>query len=314
MKSAKPTAITIVVILLLASAAYWLWQRQPKPQNNEAPQVTTTQKTASPTPAKALLEFTPIDGQVLTDSLVTFNGKSTPAKYIIAYSNSAQNITQSSDKGDFKLNLTLTDGLNLITVSTLDENFLEKDSKQVVIYSNTDKSAAYKTVFAGSVKSIFDNLLTITTATGEKTFRQKTSTKLVLPKNTPPTKQTAKDNTTIRVGDYIIALGSVENEKEFSAETISVIRENKPQNAEKFTDAIILSNAQKNPKVKDQILFSAKNPKENSAVELILGKESKISDAGKDAKEDKIVKDRKALIFFHPQDKDKIADLVYLLP
>ena len=128
------------------------------------------------------------------------------------------------------------------------------------------------------------------------------STKLILPQS-----ENDKEDSEIRVGDYLISLGSLENEKEFNAAQIEIIRDNKPQNIEKYTAGILLGS------VKEDV-FSIKNIKDSGIVEFTLSKDSTISKNGEDAEAKDILKDKRAIIMYYTEEGENIADLVYILP
>ena len=294
----KPVLIALTFFILIAIVVYWLWQRQPKPSQPQpktpAPEV--VQKKLEETQ----LEITPASGRVLAENNVTFQGKTHGTSYIIISASHTLGITQANENGEFKIDAELAQGLNLIDVIAVDQNLAELKTLPLALYVDPDSNAS--TVLTGPVKSIFDNIITITTTQGEQTIRQKSSTKLILPEA-----ENDKEDGDIRVGDFLIALGEIENEKDFDTSSIEVIREEKPQNNEKYVAGVLLTKVNKN-------IFSVRNQKDSQIVEFNLSKDSKISKNGEDAQIEDIAKDKKAIIVFYTKDNENTADLIYLIP
>jgi len=294
----KPVLIALVFFILIATVVYWLWQRQPKP--NEPQVKTPAPQAIQKKLEETQLEITPASGHVLAENNVTFEGKTFGTSYIIISASNTLGITQANENGEFKIEAELAQGLNLIDVIAIDPNLAELKTLPLTLYIDPDSKVS--TVLTGPVKSIFDNLITITTAQGEQTIRQKSSTKLILPET-----ESDKEDDDIRVGDFIIALGEIENEKDFDTSSIEVIREEKPQNNEKYLAGALLTKVNKN-------IFSVRNQKDSQIVEFNLSKDSKISKNGEDAQIEDIAKDKKAIIVFYTKDNENTADLIYLIP
>ncbi len=292
----KLTAILLIVIISIASFMYWLWQRQPSPQENRQLTSSTAQETDKNEAKEKSLKITPENGAVLKDNEITFQIESTPNEYVVIFSNLTQSVGKADEGGRFDVEIELEDSLNLINISTLNEN-LETTQSQSATYF-IKQPAKTTTVFAGPVKSIFDEVITIATTGGEQTVRKKTSTDLILP--------TGEDGD-IRVGDYLITLGTIENEKDFNAVSIEVIRKDKPQNSEKFIAGIILTEIKNN-------LFSLRNQRDAQIAEFTVDKNTIVSQSGQQADFEKVTKDQRAITLYHLEDNQNLADLVYLLP
>lgn len=296
----KFTAISLIVIALVVSFSFWLWQRQPKPDENQKSISTVNQEgTREKQEQKAILTISPKDGTVLNNNEVKFQVETSPNEYVVISSNFTQSIGKANSSGKFELDLKLEDGLNLINIVTVNENSEETQSRSISIY--IQESTSSTKVFSGPVKSILDDLITITTNNGEQTMRWKKSTDLIL-----PTSQNNKEDTDIRVGDYLITLGTIENEKDFNAISIEVIRQNKPQNLKKFIAGITLTGVKNN-------LFSVRNQKDSSIAELTVDKNSVISQNGQEVDIEKVLKDKRAIIIYHSEDDKNIVDLIYLI-
>lgn len=296
----KPVLISLIFLILLGSLIYWLWQRQPRPEESEAQTPSKISKTTQEELEKPQLEINPKDGSVLAKNEVTFTGTAQSNDYIILASNNTLGVTQADENGHFEMDSQLVDGLSLINVAAIGADLVEKEAKSISLYVNSDTGA--NTVFAGSVKSIFDNIITISTTQGEQTIRQKTSTELILPKE-----EVDEEDSDIRVGDYLITLGSREGEKDFDAQVIEVIRDAKPQNIEKYIAGIMLSSVRAN-------IFSTRSQKDANIVEFALNDETTILQNGEDATAEDLEKDIKAIIIYFSEEGENIPDLIYLLP
>src|SRR3990167_3713754 len=160
-------------------------------------------------------------------------------------------------------------------------------------------------VYAGSVKSILDNLITLTTSTGEKSVKKETKTNLILPSPILSKKPAPAPDESIRIGDFAIALGEVKDEI-LNAQDLEIIRENKPQITRKISIAKILTVAKAGK-------FSAKDTEANKILDFTLDKNSKILKNGQGAKDTDIAKDLNAIIVYQNEGDERLVDLVYLL-
>lgn len=296
----KFIAIALLFIIAISYLMYWLWQRQPKPQDNnqiESPIVQSDNQEEKLDNTSLLI--TPESGTILKDVTNTLSIKTSPNEFVIIYSNFSQGVGKTDQNGELQVEIELEEGLNLINVSTLNKN-LESTQSQSLAYfvsQSTDASS----FFAGSVKSIFDEVITITTISDEQTIRQKTSTKLILPSN-----ETDAEDNGIRVGDYVIAQGKIENEKDFSVTSLEIIRQNKPQNEEKHAAGITLSEITNG-------LFSIRDP-ESKIIEFAVDDFTTISQNGNGLDFDNIIKDQRVIVIYFIKDNENIVDLIYLLP
>lgn len=305
MKHLNWAAKIIIFIFLTGTIVYfiyWLWQRQPQTQDKR-PQTATGQSQLKDN-SKAdnyELNLSPSDGTITNDAKVKFQGKA-PSEYILIYSNSNQTSIKTAPGGNFEKDAGLVPGLNIFNVITLKEDLSQNQTIPISIYLTTKTDPQDAKIFlAGSVKNIFDKLITLTTSSGEKTFRQKSSTKLTFPKNAE------EDDKDIRVGDYLIALGAQVNEKDFNAQSVEVVRENKPQNLILYSSSQLLTAPKGN-------LFSAKNLKDSKLIEFTLDKNSKIYEDEKLVDNKSITKDKKAIVFYKNQDGNNLAVTIHLLP
>jgi len=297
--------LILIVILLLAFiySIYWLWQRQPKPAQIKQE---TTNQVQTPKPQKAGFVQVPKDSQILSSGKIEISGKVDSEAYIVVVSNSTSAIGRSEKSGEFKIPIELARGLNLLDIQVFNNNLSAIGSEQKTVYvAESEPLPQNWEVYAGSVKSILDNLITLTTSTGEKSVKKETKTNLILPSPILSKKPAPAPDESIRIGDFAIALGEVKDEI-LNAQDLEIIRENKPQITRKISIAKILTVAKAGK-------FSAKDTEANKILDFTLGKNSKVIKNGQSAKDTDIQKDSNAIIVYQDEDDERLADFVYLL-
>ena len=297
--------LILIVILLLAFiySIYWLWQRQPKPAQIKQE---TTNQVQTPKPQKAGFVQVPKDSQILSSGKIEISGKVDSEAYIVVVSNSTSAIGRSEKSGEFKIPIELARGLNLLDIQVFNNNLSAIGSEQKPVYVAEGEPLPQNwEVYAGSVKSILDNLITLTTSTGEKSVKKETKTNLILPSPILSKKPAPAPDESIRIGDFAIALGEVKDEI-LNAQDLEIIRENKPQITRKISIAKILTVAKAGK-------FSAKDTEANKILDFTLGKNSTVIKNGQSAKDTDIQKDSNAIIVYQDEDDERLADFVYLL-
>jgi len=297
--------LILIVILLLAFiySIYWLWQRQPKPAQIKQE---TTNQVQTPKPQKAGFVQVPKDSQILSSGKIEISGKVDSEAYIVVVSNSTSAIGRSEKSGEFKIPIELARGLNLLDIQVFNNNLSAIGSEQKTVYvAESEPLPQNWEVYAGSVKSILDNLITLTTSTGEKSVKKETKTNLILPSPILSKKPAPAPDESIRIGDFAIALGEVKDEI-LNAQDLEIIRENKPQITRKISIAKILTVAKAGK-------FSAKDTEANKILDFTLGKNSTVIKNGQSAKDTDIQKDSNAIIVYQDEDDERLADFVYLL-
>lgn len=298
------TAVFIILAIAFIGSLVWLWQRQPQPTTtgSQTPQSATDQ--AQVEKSQESFISTPGNFTVQTTALVNIEGQSQPNNLIAIYSNNFQNVVQADQNGRFQKEISLADGLNLINVVAFSQDTGQQETQSRVLYLGKSNDLG-QTVYAGSVKSIFDTLLTVTTLAGDKNIRTSKSTDFDIPKDEDEKEATSAARN-IRVGDYAIALGDSQDEDTQVAKKVEIIRRDKPQNNIKVSFAKIISTVRQN-------LVSIK-ASDNQIIELTLPKKPKIQKGDQESDVKAIAKDQSAIIFYH-QDQDKnLVDLIYLLP
>lgn len=315
MKGFIKPVLALLFVALIVFLIYWLWQRQPKAINTQTPQTpinTVSEKNTNDQLKKSIFSLNLNDAQVFDNSLQKFSGTANPNSHIMIISNSLDVFLNTNDKGSFETEIKLDKGLNIINITELDKN-LKLIQKQLFSFYLLDKAGSSKEelVYSGSIKSIFDNAITVSTISEDKKVKKNNQTQIklsqssiaVLPKNKQVEILKESD---LRVGDYVIALGTSSAQSEIMAESIEVVRENKPNLTKKYS-AVKIASVVKNK------TFSSQNLENNNPMNFILDKNSKIYFDGKKTDEKAIAKEKKAVIFYTPQDKNIISS-IYLLP
>lgn len=299
---------TLALGTVFLAIIVWLWQRQPPPPlppPPEEPATESAQEKQSPQGLTISLK----DNQVVPAEEIKIEGRAAAGEFVAIASNTAQVVAKSDPGGNFRAVITAEPGLNLIEITTMPQTDIRSSQKSLTLfYDPTEKGQ--RIVFAGSVKSIFDTLLTLTTATGDKNVRTSQNTEILIPED-----EQEQQNATvksIRIGDYAIALGNppengAQEEDSIVATSIQILRESKPQNNVKVEKIQVITPVRQN-------LFSAKNLQDQKIIELTLTKNSKIQIEGTTGKSSDITRDKNAIVFYHTDDDKNIIDLIYLLP
>lgn len=301
LKTARNILLFLLIVCAFVYLVWWLWQRQPKQPENKKPTVTSEQTRKE---QKSGFIKTPLDSQVLADGKVEIIGKIDNEAYIAILANTASAISKSNTQGEFKIPVELSEGLNLVDIRVFDTNLKAVGAEQKTLFITEGETLPQNwQVFAGSVKSILDNLITLTTQTGEKSVKTQTKTNLILPSPILSKKPTPAPDESIRIGDFAIALGEVKDEI-LDALDLEIIRENKPVIDRKIAIAKTLTSVKKNE-------FSAKDNETNKILDFTLDKNSRVFKNGQSAKDADIVKDLNVIIVFQDKDDERLADLVY---
>lgn len=301
----QPKLIKLAIWLILATLflyfLVWLWQRQPKGQQQQTISQPASKEALLQKP-ESDLEISPGDSQVLTTDPVKFRGKTLAAAYVAIYTNDSQNLARADDEGNFEKEVQLADGLNQVLVTIVSPDLTKYRQKSLTLFVASENLG--NTVFAGSVKSIFDTLVTLATPNGDRNIRTSKSTKINVPKEEQSAGPAIKN---IRVGDYAIALGDSQDKDTQVAASLQIIRDSKPQNTEKLVTAKIITNPRQN-------LFSVKNQADDQIIELTLTKTSQVTTGEQKADIAEITKDKTAFIFYHQEKNQNIVNLIYLIP
>lgn len=296
---------------LLVYGIYWLWQRQPKPQNHQlsAPAAQEKDKEAF------TFEIKPQDNSILASNKFKFEGRSQPDVLIAIYSNSQNDVVKTDSLGKFEKEVQLAIGLNLVEIVIISKDLKAGDKITLTYWVEEFNSQTFGTqVYAGSIKSLLGNLITISTPSGEKNIQASQSVKIELPKDAENESESTKSALqNLRVGDYLIALGDLSGGT-LNAQSLKILRKDKPQIIKKISLAKILTSIRQNLSSGRKGLFSAKVIETNEIVEFTLNKNSSVALDDQQGKNENIEKNKNALIVYHPAEDQKLVDLIYLLP
>ena len=176
-------------------------------------------------------------------------------------SNSESLITKTDNNGNFTKEVELVPGLNLIDlkIATLDakENF----TKSLTLWYEKNSQESGSSIYAGTVKNIFDTVITVSTVNAAKNINTSKSTVFEIP---TPDEDEQKESTqsavkTVRVGDFAIGLGDKKDESTITAKKVIIIRENKPKIDKGFAEVKLLTASTKN-------IFTGKNIKDQKNI------------------------------------------------
>lgn len=309
----KSTVFVFVAIAFIGSLT-WLWQRQPKPP--EFVEEATSGAVSGQQITLDNLTLKIADNTIVNSKKIKLEGITFTNELVAIYSNNFQDVLKSDKDGNFETAVTLNEGLNLLTIAIVTDDKEKQRQKSLTFYFAKDKTDA-TIIFAGSVKNIFDTLVTVTTLSGEKNIRTSKSTEFRIPdEEEQQSTESAVKN--VRIGDYAIGLGNApENSKDTDtiiARSLEIIRENKPQNRINIARIKIISPVR-------QSIFSASvtsdvttNTLDKKVMELTLDKNSDVTLNNKQGKTTDITKDKNAIVFYHTEGNKNLIDLVYLLP
>lgn len=302
----KKLVLGLISFSVLIALIVWLWTLQPQAKRPEESQKTESTGAATQSQTKPTID--PPDGAVLKSASIKIKGKSGSYSYLAIYSNNQSTIIKVSPNSNFEVPYTLLKGLNLITLQGIVDG--QKTAEQKTLTYYLDPAQSSTKVFAGSVKTIFDTLITLSAANGDASIRTGKSTQFDIP-NEEDEASTSSQIQNVRIGDYAIALGNPPDKSENSdsvvADKVQIIRTNKPKNTKTLSFVKIVS-------VNKQDIVNVKNTENGKTENYTSAKDSEIILDGKAGKDADIVKDKSAMIISTKDDEENIIDLIYLLP
>lgn len=317
LKTMSKIFIPIGAFALLVFLIVWLWQRQPTtPIKTETQQKQATQSAQSQSSSDDPLKIQ--NNLVVKTQKAVIKGKINPRDYFIVASNSFKKIVRANEKGDFEIEVSLGKDLNLLDYAITPKD-LKKISQNSLAYFQLP-DAQFKSVYAGSVKSVFDTLVTVTTPNGDVNLRTSGSSQLEIPAPEDETDTSAGTLKDIRVGDYAISLGESIDENSQTSQKLTIVRQDKPLNTSKIVLSQIITSPVKN-------IFTVKNLQDSKVIELITSTNTQVQledqnpsptpspkSSSKTPADSQIAKDKNSIIIYHQEGNKNVADLVYLLP
>ena len=130
--------IMVIIGLLVAGVAFYLYQG-----TKSIPSSKTSILVPSPTPTPITTSVylnvdSPTDESVVGNKTVTVSGKTTPDATVVIMTNSDQKVVQPSTQGDFSTTIIITDGANLIRVTSFGSDGQSETIQKTVTYSIED--------------------------------------------------------------------------------------------------------------------------------------------------------------------------------
>lgn len=130
-------SITALLIgLLVAGGAFYAYQLLNKQANNKPATITLN---ATPTPVSSnseeLMVDEPDDEIVVANKSVAISGKTLPGSTIIVTSENDEQVATPADNGNFSLNTTIADGVNIIEIIAILPSGEEKKVVRTITYS-----------------------------------------------------------------------------------------------------------------------------------------------------------------------------------
>ena len=228
MKKPLKIIIAFLIVLTILAFIYWLWQRQPKGVSEPSQKPGSQNQIVATKQEDITVSISPEDGNILDSANTTLTVKTSPNTYVAVISNSFAQIAKADAAGFLQQDETLDSGLNLIQISVFTTDLSRRVDKKITLYVKSPKNTtSAKLVLAGSVKNIFQKVITLSTDSGEMKINQDKTTKVNYPSPAPGIKSKGDQN--IRVGDFLVVLGDNNSNDEISAQSIDILRENKPQ-------------------------------------------------------------------------------------
>ena len=275
MKSLPKYILTIILTSAVIFFSYWLWQRQPKKTTPQPETKVTQDEIIKSDDENIVVKTTPEDGAIVDNNALPLTIKTSAQNYFAVSATADNPITKTDDKGQAKVDLKLSDGLNIVKVTVFNRGFSKTFDKQIAIYLKpAKKNVDAKILAAGTVKNLFEDVVTITTFAGDKNIKTK-GAKVASPSPSPVSKSKSPNpaEQKFRVGDFLLVLGNPASSDQIEATSIEIFRDNKPQLTKEVSIVKILS------KVKDNS-FSVKVEKGNNIEEFSLPKDPAISKDG----------------------------------
>lgn len=296
------TAITGLFIGLIL----WLWQMQPQTPN----QTVLSQKNESKQDNAAITKenkLEPEQNSIVKNSKIKLKGPTGNYQYLAIFSDDFSKIVKVKPNDSFESDITLVKGINILKLAGFGQQLKRTEEKTLSYYMDNSLSAKY--AYAGSVKSLFDTLITLSTEDGEKSVRTGKTTDFAVPKDEDVDATAGSALKAVRIGDYAVALGDLAEKSKDTifAQKLQIIRQDKPQITKKLVVSKVLTTPKNNS-------FSAQNLDDSKVLVFDLDKNTDIELDGKTVKASEIAKDKTAFIFYFQTEDENTIELMYLLP
>lgn len=295
--------VSLFFTTLIIVSVYLLWQRQPKGQLPQKPEIEPATQEAESNNTPKLID-SPKNNSTSSSTNIKFLGQSLPSTFVSIYTNDMHVILKTDDLGKFEKELSVPAGLQFIRAQSFNADLTPDKNQDLTMFISGNQNG--DEVQAGVVKTIFDTVVTITTNLGDKDIKTTKSTQFNTPKDEDVEATTTAEDL-VRVGDFIIAIGNSYNNKNLDAKSIQIIRDTTPHNSELLVSVKIIK-----PVVKNS--FSAANIADSQNIQFTLDNSSQITKEDKSTTSKEISKDKRGFIFYRIDGDKNIVDLLYLLP
>ncbi|MBI3341946.1 hypothetical protein HY024_02385 [Candidatus Curtissbacteria bacterium] len=219
----KKLVLGIVCLSLLVGLMVWLWTLQP--QRKQATPANTKIEGTHAATLQDPSAIDPPDGTILKTAAIKIKGKTGAYNFLAVYTNDSATIIKVNPNTNFEVPFTATKGLNQIVLAGITQDLKTAEQKTLTYFLDPNQSS--KKVFAGSVKSIFDTLITLGTAGGDASVRTGKSTQFDIPKEQDEA-TTSSQIQSVRIGDFVIAFGNPpekgENSDSIIADKVQILR------------------------------------------------------------------------------------------
>ncbi len=128
--------IALVIGLLVAGGFFFAYQAITSPPERNGTEITLN---ATPTPVSSnsdeLMVNEPEDESVVENKSVTISGKTIPGSVVVIASENGENVAEPAENGDFSVNMTISEGVNIIEVVSILPTGEERRVVRTVTYS-----------------------------------------------------------------------------------------------------------------------------------------------------------------------------------
>lgn len=132
------SVIAVVIGLLVASAAFFIYQSTRSLSPNKIPTITIANPTPTASPNIYLSIDQPADQSVQNKKILNISGKTTPNATIIITTAATDQVVSPTSTGNYSVTTTLDSGENLITITAISATGEEIKKTITVTYSTED--------------------------------------------------------------------------------------------------------------------------------------------------------------------------------
>jgi len=130
--------IAVVIGLLVAAAAFFIYQSTRSINPNKIPTITIANPTPTPSPNIYLTIDQPLDERVQTKRAITVTGRTAPDATLILTTATDDQVVSPTSTGNYSLTTTLADGENSITITAISATG-EEIKKSITVTSSSEE-------------------------------------------------------------------------------------------------------------------------------------------------------------------------------